>query len=84
VTDDSRIADVIDRIDRIVRATAGGREAFMQSEVIQDAVVRNLEVIGEASKSVGPATRRRLSSVPWREMARFRDLAIGPRRAARA
>jgi uncharacterized protein with HEPN domain len=76
VTDESRIADVLERIDRIVRATAEGRDAFLESEVIQDAVIRNLEVIGEASKNVSPGTRRKLPTVPWREMARFRDVAI--------
>lgn len=48
----------------------------MGSEVIQDAVIRNLEVIGEAAKSVGPGTRKDLAEVPWRAMARFRDLAL--------
>jgi uncharacterized protein with HEPN domain len=76
LTDESRIADVLERVDRIARATVGGREAFLASEVIQDAVIRNLEVIGEAAKNVSPGTRRKLPSVPWIEMARFRDLAI--------
>lgn len=76
MTDESRIADLLERIDRIRRATIGGRETFLESELIQDAVIRNLEVIGEAAKSVGPATRRRFPRVPWTEMARFRDLAI--------
>ncbi len=48
----------------------------MGSEVIQDAVIRNLEVIGEAAKSVGPGTRKDLAEVPWPAMARFRDLAL--------
>jgi uncharacterized protein with HEPN domain len=78
VTDESRIADVLERVDRIARATVGGREAFLASELIQDAVIRNLEVIGEAAKNVGPGTRRKFPDVPWREMARFRDLAIHP------
>jgi uncharacterized protein with HEPN domain len=76
VTDESRLADILERIDRIERATAGGRGAFLASDVIQDAVIRNLEVIGEAAKSIGPGTRKRLPGVPWRELARFRDLAI--------
>jgi uncharacterized protein with HEPN domain len=76
VTDESRIADVLERVDRILRATVGGREAFMESELIQDAVIRNLEVIGEAAKNVGAGTRKKFPNVPWREMARFRDLAI--------
>ena len=76
MTDESRTADVLERIDRIARATTGGREAFMESELTQDAVIRNLEVIGEAAKNVGPGTRRKFPNVPWKEMARFRDLAI--------
>lgn len=76
MTDDSRLADILERIDRIMRATSGGRAALLESEVIQDAVIRNLEVIGEAAKTVGPTTRKSLAQVPWRAMARFRDLAI--------
>jgi uncharacterized protein with HEPN domain len=75
MTDESRLAEILERIDRIARATANGRSTFMESEVIQDAVIRNLEVIGEAAKSVGSETRTELARVPWREMARFRDLA---------
>ena len=78
LSDESRIADVLERVDRIVRATVGGREAFLRSELIQDAVIRNLEVIGEAAKNVGPETRKKFPDVPWRAMARFRDLAIHP------
>jgi uncharacterized protein with HEPN domain len=78
MTDDSRLADILERIDRIMRATAEGRPAFMASDVIQDAVIRSLEVIGEAAKTVGPVARRNLPEVPWRAMARFRDLAIHP------
>ena len=42
------------RIEQFIEA---GRGAFMTSEVIQDAVLRNIEVIGEAAKRVSPATR---------------------------
>ena len=76
MTDASRLSDILERIDRIERATRGGKAEFFRSEVIQDAVVRNLEVIGEASKNISPATRRRYREVPWKAMARFRDLAI--------
>ena len=76
MTDATRLADILERIDRIFRATSEGGEAFYASEVVQDAVIRNLEVIGEAAKHVSTGTRRRYSRVPWREMSRFRDLAI--------
>lgn len=37
--------------------------------MIQDAVVRNLEIVGEAAKRVPPSLRERAPGVPWREMA---------------
>ncbi len=76
MSDAIRLADILERLDRIERATRGGKEEFLASEVIQDAVIRNLEVIGEAAKSITAATRRQSSDVPWKDMARFRDMAI--------
>jgi uncharacterized protein with HEPN domain len=75
MSDASRLADILERIDRIRRATRDGQPAFTSSEVVQDAVIRNLEVIGETAKHVSVRTRRRTTKVPWSEMARFRDLA---------
>jgi uncharacterized protein with HEPN domain len=72
------MADILERVHRIQRATADGKRTFFRSEVIQDAVIRNLEVIGEAAKNVGAATRKKYARVNWRAMARFRDLAIHP------
>jgi uncharacterized protein with HEPN domain len=41
--------------------------------MIQDAVVRNLEIVGEAAKRVSPGLREQAPGVPWREMAGMRD-----------
>ena len=71
-----RLVDILERIDRIRRATADGRTAFFESDVLQDAVIRNLEVIGDAAKQFSAPTRRLYPKVPWREMSRFPDLAI--------
>jgi uncharacterized protein with HEPN domain len=76
LSDQARIADILERIERIARATRGGKRGFSNSEVVQDAVIRNLEVIGEAAKSVSNEARRQHAAVPWKDMARFRDLAI--------
>lgn len=42
----------------------------------QDAVVRNLEIVGEAAKRVPPSLRERAPAVPWREMAGMRDKLV--------
>lgn len=44
--------------------------------MIQDAVVRNLEVVGEATKQVPEELRKRAPELSWREMAGMRDKLI--------
>lgn len=44
--------------------------------MIQDAVVRNLEVVGEAAKQVPDSLRERVPELSWREMAGMRDKLI--------
>jgi uncharacterized protein with HEPN domain len=56
--------------------TEPGRTAFFESPMIQDAVVRNLEVIGEATKQVPDSLRARAPELSWREMAGMRDKLI--------
>lgn len=65
-----------DAIGRIRSYTAEGRDAFMQSAIQQDAVVRNLEIIGEATKRLSASTREGAPSVPWRSIAGMRDVLI--------
>jgi uncharacterized protein with HEPN domain len=56
--------------------TEPGRTAFLKSPMIQDAVVRNLEVVGEATKQVPESLRKRAPELSWREMAGMRDKLI--------
>jgi uncharacterized protein with HEPN domain len=67
---------VRDAIRRIERYTASGREAFLADTKTQDAVVRNLEVIGEAVKQLSQAIRDSHPAVPWKQIAGMRDKMI--------
>jgi uncharacterized protein with HEPN domain len=56
--------------------TAGGRDAFFASKMARDAVLRNLEIVGEATKALAPETRDRAPEIPWRRIAGMRDQLI--------
>ena len=53
-----------------------GEVEFFKSKLIQDAVIRNLEVIGEATKKISPELKHREHDIPWIEMAGLRDVLI--------
>lgn len=65
-----------DAIARIETYTAQGREAFFANTMVQDAVIRNLEVIGEAVRSLPPDLRRRHPEIPWRSITALRNVLI--------
>lgn len=65
-----------DAIAKIESYTAGGRGAFFHDTMVQDAVVRNLEVIGEAVKHLSPDFRRRHPRIPWRSITALRNVLI--------
>jgi uncharacterized protein with HEPN domain len=67
---------MLERCHRITRFVGPGRAAFMQSEELQDAVIRNVEVIGEAAKRVSSGARGRLPSLDWKSICGMRDVLI--------
>ena len=67
---------MLERCRRIARFVGTGRDAFMASEEQQDAVIRNVEVIGEAAKRVSPDVRSRLAALDWKAMCGMRDVLI--------
>ena len=70
------LAHIADAIGQIVTYTAGGRDDFMKNRMIQDAVVRNFEVIGEATKNLSEKTKSQRPEIPWRRVAGLRDVLI--------
>lgn len=68
---------ILQAIERIQRYTAGmGEAAFLNNELVQDAVLRNIEIIGEASNKLqrdNPAFAARYSGVPWMVMYTMRN-----------
>ncbi len=49
---------------------------FQNNRLIRDATIRNLEIIGEASKNISTETRLKYADIPFRNMAGMRDKLI--------
>lgn len=81
MSNELRDTDYLDHIQeaiaKIGRYTSGKDEAeFMGDELIQDGVIRNLEIIGEAVAKLSPELKARHSDVPWGEIAGMRNRLI--------
>lgn len=64
-------------IARIKEYTAGIDEAgFLANNLIQDAVIRNFEIIGEATKKLNEDFRATYSDIEWKKIAGMRDKLI--------
>lgn len=72
-----RIEDMLEALHRI-RSYAGGmsRQAFVTDDRTIDAVVRNLEIIGEAARQLPPQVIQRHPEIPWSRMADVRNVLV--------
>ena len=67
---------ILECIQNIEHDTAGGKEFFVSNRTYRDAVLRNLQILGESSKRIGEDFKARHPEIPWREVARFRNVAV--------
>jgi uncharacterized protein with HEPN domain len=70
----SDIYEAIRRIDSYLKNISN--EKFYKDTKTQDAIIRNLEIIGEAAKNVSKSLKEKHSGIPWKEMAGIRDRLI--------
>lgn len=67
--------DMLDSARHVASYVAGKSfESFSADEVLQDAVIRRLSIIGEAAKKIPESTRTMLPALPFDAMSRMRDL----------
>ncbi len=67
---------MLEHCQRISRFIRPGKQGFFESEELQDAVIRNIEVIGEAAKRVSIDARGHLASLDWKAICGMRDVLI--------
>jgi uncharacterized protein with HEPN domain len=68
------ILDAIKNIEDFTKRCS--KEKFIEAKMIQDSVIRNLEIIGEAAKHVPASVRKEYASIEWKRIAGMRDILI--------
>ena len=69
------LADILEAQERIREYTERMTfEEFAQSKITIDAVIRNLEVIGEAARKLPPEIRNKSSEIEWRKIVAMRNV----------
>ena len=63
-------------IDRISEYTGSKRSSFYASRLVQDAVVRNLQLLAESTQRLSNAVKETETDIPWRAIAGFRNVLV--------
>ena len=67
---------ILEAIERIESYIVVGRDVLITSPHWQEAVIRQLEIIGEATKRLSQDPRSEHHEIPWRRIAGLRDVLI--------
>lgn len=68
------IKDILDCIEKIEEFVSGmSFDEFVKDDKTNSAVVRKLEIIGEATKSISKSISEKYEEIPWKDMAKMRD-----------
>jgi uncharacterized protein with HEPN domain len=70
------LTHIAEAIEAVSEFTAEGRQAFFVDRKTQSAVIRQIEIIGEAVKRLSPELTASAAEVPWRLIAGTRDRLI--------
>ncbi|MCK8817589.1 DUF86 domain-containing protein [Natroniella sulfidigena] len=69
--------DILDAIGRIKKFTKDiGLEKFIEDELVHSAVIRQLEIVGEAANKISKELQEEFDSIPWREIIGTRNKLI--------
>jgi uncharacterized protein with HEPN domain len=71
------VLDMLHATERAMEYAKGlPKNRFFESSLHQDAIIRQLMIIGEAAKKVSSDMRQEHPEVPWKKIAGFRDVLI--------
>jgi uncharacterized protein with HEPN domain len=75
-SDKERLRDIQEAINNIEKYKSRGKEAFFSDELIQSWMLLQLQIIGEAARSMTTETYEQYTEVTWRDIIDFRNLLV--------
>ena len=73
-TDNELLRFIAECLDLLAQYSARGREAFLAERLLQDAVVRRMEILAEAAGRLSDDLKERHPAIPWRAIVGFRNV----------
>ena len=75
--DDAYLVDILESAKIALEYVAGKSwDEFYEDMQCQDAVLRRIEIIGEAARHISPQTQKKYPQIPWRDLTVLRNLVI--------
>lgn len=74
--DEDYLGHILDAIGMIETYAAEGEEIFMRDRKTQDAIIRNLEIVGEAASKLSPGLQNEHADIPWARVSGMRNRLI--------
>jgi uncharacterized protein with HEPN domain len=71
-----RMRDIQEAINKIEKYAIQGEEDFLANELIQGWMLLQLQIIGEAARSMNVSTREQHPEISWRDIIDFRNLLV--------
>jgi len=68
------IRDSINAIKKYTKTM--NKEAFLEDELVQNTVIRQIQIIGEASKNLSKELRKKYKHIPWKEIVGMRNILV--------
>ena len=71
-----RLRDMVEAIEHVERYASQGRDTFARDELIQNWIVRHLQIIGQAARATPQEVRERATNVPWSKIIGMRHILV--------
>jgi uncharacterized protein with HEPN domain len=75
-SEQERLLDILEAIERIEKYTVRGKAAFLADELIQNWVVNHIALIGEACRALPDEFQARYAGVPWADIIAMRNILV--------